>query len=237
MAVRGFFADLDGTLADSVLLLRDVYREFMRRMDRPESDAEFERLKGPPLVEVVSHLRVSHRLGASQVELERIYRGLVDEAYARVSSMPHATEVLTAAKRAGWIVGVVTSNGAERTRAWLERTRLLPQVDLVISGDDVSRGKPDPEPYRVALERAGADPDLSVAVEDSFQGATAARAAGLRTFLLLESGTRGRRQQGVRGIRSLAELLPVLAAQAVPAAISKTAWVSPSPRSRGAGSP
>ncbi len=237
MAVRGFFADLDGTLADSVLVLREVYREFMRRMDRPESDTEFERLKGPPLVEVVSRLRVSHRLSASQVELERIYRGLVDEAYARVDSMPHATEVLTAAKRAGWIVGVVTSNGAERTRAWLERTRLLPRVDLVISGDDVSRGKPDPEPYRVALERAGADSGVSIAVEDSPQGATAARAAGLRTFLLLESGAHARRQRGVRGISSLAELLPVLAAQALPLAISKTAWVTPSPRSRGTGSP
>jgi HAD superfamily hydrolase (TIGR01509 family) len=233
MAPRGFFVDLDGTLADSVRVLRNVYREFMRRMDRPESDAEFEHLKGPPLVEVVSWLRVSHRLSASQAELERIYRGLVDDAYAAVDSMPHAAEVLTAARRAGWVVGVVTSNGTERTRAWLERTRLLRQVDLVISGDDVSRGKPDPEPYRVALARTGANPDRSIAVEDSLQGATAARAAGLRTFLLLEEVAHAPRQQGVHRIRSLAELLPVLAAQGMPAAISEAAWERPSPRGTG----
>lgn len=218
MTTRGLFADLDGTLADSVNVLRDVYRDFMRRMDRPESDAEFERLNGPPLVEVVSQLRVRHRLGATQAELELIYRGLVDDAYLRVASMPHAAEVLTAAKGAGWIVGVVTSNGARRTRAWLERAGLGPQVDLVISGDDVTRGKPDPEPYRLALQRAGADPGLSIAVEDSLQGATAARSAGLRTFVLLEGGAHAHRQQGVCSIRSLAELLPVLAAQAMSAA-------------------
>jgi HAD superfamily hydrolase (TIGR01509 family) len=230
MAVRGFFADLDGTLADSVLVLREVYGEFMRRMDRRGSDAEFETLKGPPIAEIVSRLRVSHRLDTSQAELESLYRGLVDEAYAEVRSMPHAAELLGSAKRAGWVVGVVTSNNAARTTAWLERTRLLPHVDLVISGEDVSRGKPDPEPYRKALVRANADAGLSIAVEDSLQGAAAARAAGLRTFLLLESGAEAPRQQGVRGIRSLAELVPVLTAPAIPAAISTTAWESPSPR-------
>ncbi|MGH7126585.1 MAG: HAD family hydrolase [Stellaceae bacterium] len=215
MATRGFFIDLDGTLADSVDVLRDVYGEFMRRVGRPESDTEFERLKGPPLVEVVSQLSVSHRLSMSHVDLERMYGELVDEAYARVASMPHAAEVLVAAKRAGWIVGVVTSNGRERTLAWLERARLLPHVDLVISGDDVSRGKPDPEPYRLALQRAGTDPGISIAVEDSPQGASAAMAAGLSTFLLLESDACARRGQGVRSIRSLAELLPVLTPRAM----------------------
>ena len=230
MAGRALFADLDGTLADSVNVLRDVYRDFMRRMGRPESDTEFERLKGPPLVEVVSQLRRSHGLGQSEAELLRLYRALVDAAYATVATMPHAAEVLTAAKRSGWIVGIVTSNGTERTRAWLERTRLLPQVDLVVSGDDVSRGKPDPEPYRRAIERAKADPSLSIAVEDSPQGASAARAAGLRTFLLVESADRAVPQHGVRGICSLSDLLPLLEAQALPAAASKAAWDGTAPR-------
>ena len=223
MAVRAFFADLDGTLADSVHVLRNVYGEFMRRMGQPQSDSEFEGLKGPPLVEVVSQLRATHRLSASQSELECLYHELVDAAYARVAAIPRALEVLSAASEAGWVVGVVTSNGTARTRAWLQRTQLLPHVDFVVSGDDVSRGKPDPEPYRLALERAGADPGSSIAVEDSLQGAVAARAAGLRTFLIDGSGERPFRQQGMCGIRSLSELLPVLNADAMPPTISTAA--------------
>ena len=211
MAARGFFADLDGTLADSLSVLRGVYRGFMHRMGKRDTDAEFERLKGPPIAELVVHLRISHGLDQPSDELERIYRELVDEAYRQVDAMPHAAEVLAAAKRAGWVVGIVTSNGTQRTRAWLERTRLLSQVDLVISGDDVSRGKPDPEPYRRALARANCDPAHSIAIEDSPQGAAAARAAGLRTYLLRGRGDRPPPQQGVRDISSLAELLPVLA--------------------------
>ncbi len=233
MAVRGLFADLDGTLADSVNLLRDVYRDFMRRMGRPESDTEFEGLKGPPLVDVVSQLRRRHRLSQSEAELQHLYRSLVDTAYIKVATMPHATEVLTAAKRGGWIVGIVTSNGTERTRAWLERTRLLPLVDILVSGDDVVRGKPDPEPYCLAIERADADPGLSIAVEDSPQGAAAAHAAGLTTFLLLKSGARAVPQPGVRRIGSLSDLLPLLEGLAIPLAASRHASDLPAQRSSG----
>jgi len=232
MAVRGFFADLDGTLGDSVLVLRKAYGEFMRRVGRPPSDDEFDRLNGPPIASIVSHLRITHRLGGGQAELEQVYRGLVDQAYARVGFMPHAVEVLAAAKRGGLIVGVVTSNNARRARAWLERTGLLPQVDLVISGDDVSRGKPDPESYRRALLQAGAEPSLSIAVEDSLQGAAAARAAGLPTFLLLDRRSRAPRERGVRAIRSLAELLPLLDAPPIRATISRLASRRPGDRGR-----
>ena len=211
MPDRGFFADLDGTLADSLLVLRDAYRGFMRRVGRPDSDAEFERLNGPPVPAIVARLKASHGLEQSAGELERIYRELVDEAYRSVDPMPHAAEVLAAAGRAGWVVGVVTSNGAHRTRAWLERTQLLSSIDVVISGEDVSRGKPDPEPYRQALARAGCDPAQSIAVEDSSQGAAAARAAGLATFLLGEQRDGAALQSGVSAIGSLADLLPVLA--------------------------
>jgi len=103
----------------------------------------------------------------------------------------------------------------------------------VVSGDDVSRGKPDPEPYRVAIERADADPGLSIAVEDSPQGAAAARAAGLRTFLLRGGRDRAPPQQGVRGIRSLSDLLPLLEARAMPAAVAKAAWDAPTRRGSG----
>jgi HAD superfamily hydrolase (TIGR01509 family) len=211
MPDRGFFADLDGTLADSLLVLRDAYRGFMARVGRPDSDAEFELLKGPPVPAIVAQLRASHGLEQSASELERIYRELVDEAYRSVDPMPHAAEVLAAAGRAGWVVGVVTSNGALRTRAWLERTRLSASIDLVISGEDVSRGKPDPEPYRQAIARAGCDPAQSIAVEDSLQGAAAARAAGLAIFLLGPHQGSAASQPGVCAIGSLAELLPVLA--------------------------
>jgi HAD superfamily hydrolase (TIGR01509 family) len=60
----------------------------------------------------------------------------------------------------------------------------------LISGDDVSRKKPDPQGYRLALARAGLDPQRVVVVEDSAQGLESARGAGLTTLVTLSSLSR-----------------------------------------------
>ena len=54
----------------------------------------------------------------------------------------------------------------------------MPGFDTVVTGEVVSRGKPDPEPYLLAARRLGVDPRDCVAVEDSRTGATSAAAAG-----------------------------------------------------------
>lgn len=62
--------------------------------------------------------------------------------------------------------------------------------DTVVTGDVVSRGKPDPEPYHVAMERIAAStgapvrPDRCVAIEDSVTGARSAFASGARTLVV-----------------------------------------------------
>ena len=57
----------------------------------------------------------------------------------------------------------------------------LPYLRFSISLDDVSHGKPHPEPYTMAAERLGVAPVRLLAVEDSESGVASARAAGLRT--------------------------------------------------------
>jgi beta-phosphoglucomutase-like phosphatase (HAD superfamily) len=59
---------------------------------------------------------------------------------------------------------------------------MLGEIDLefVLAGDVVSKKKPDPEIYLLALERTGLAPDECIVVEDSHNGILAAKAAGLR---------------------------------------------------------
>ncbi|MDQ4069077.1 MAG: HAD-IA family hydrolase [Actinomycetota bacterium] len=80
--------------------------------------------------------------------------------------------------------GVALAVGTTGSRRWVERLlkRLLPSVawDVVVAGDDVENRKPDPEVFNVALEKLGLEaPDGVVVVEDSAEGVSAAKAAGL----------------------------------------------------------
>ncbi len=63
----------------------------------------------------------------------------------------------------------------------------LPIPDVVVSSEDIERGKPDPQCYQVAASRLGVDPRRCLVVEDSPHGLAAAKAAGCATIALLTS--------------------------------------------------
>ena len=118
------------------------------------------------------------------------YYSILDRLYLRAQVSPYAPEALMKAKNMGWTIGVVTSSFQQRAVAWLVEHNIAPLVDFIISGDSCARGKPAPDPYIMAMERAGCSAENSCAVEDSLQGVQSAMAAGLQTFCYIHEGNR-----------------------------------------------
>jgi beta-phosphoglucomutase-like phosphatase (HAD superfamily) len=58
------------------------------------------------------------------------------------------------------------------------------RFDVTVAGDEVSRGKPHPEPYLTACDRLGVDPATAVVVEDALNGVRSAEAAGCRVVVV-----------------------------------------------------
>jgi len=95
--------------------------------------------------------------------------------------MPGASRLLAAADARCWAVSIVTSNGSELARRWLEETELKKYVVSVVGQEMVSQAKPAPDLYLYALALSGCCREGSIAVEDSPAGALAALGAGIRT--------------------------------------------------------
>lgn len=180
----GLFLDLDGTLANSLTVMKDAYVAFLARFGKAASDVEFERLNGPRLEEIVTILAKTHRLSFPERELLAVYKGIISAAYSDVPPSEGARELLAAARSLGRRVGVVTSNSASLTWDWLENVELKDMVDTIVAADDVERGKPHPEPYLLALAKTECQAKGSLAIEDSPTGAQAAMAAGIETLFL-----------------------------------------------------
>jgi mannitol-1-/sugar-/sorbitol-6-phosphatase len=181
---RGLFVDLDGTLADSLGVLRKVYSRFLAEFGHEGHDAEFDQLNGPKMTEIVSILRMRYELPGEADELGLIYNQLIDETYKEVLPRPGAMELLENAAQRDWNLTLVTSNLRARAEKWLARNGFSSVLQSVVCGEEVPRGKPFPDLYEVAVARSGCVLDDSIAVEDSPQGAQAALAAGLRTFVI-----------------------------------------------------
>jgi len=120
------------------------------------------------------------------------------------------TEVLDAL-HGRYSMGVVTSSRRDHFDVIHRSTDLLRYFDFVVTADDVSRTKPDPELYLRAVERSGVAADACVAIEDSERGLASATGAGIKCLVVPSGLTRHQRFAGAhRILGSVAELLEVL---------------------------
>ena len=93
--------------------------------------------------------------------------------------MPGVLEHIQESRRLGLKLGVASSSSLAWVEGHLAERGLFSLFQSVATREDVARIKPDPALYLVALQRLGVAPDRAVAIEDSLNGLTAAKRAGM----------------------------------------------------------
>ena len=170
--------DMDGLLVDTEPLWFESETEVMARLGAPWTKADQERLLGGSMEHTVGYLLGKATRPAPPAEIARwMMDGMLRRAAAgRVTIRPGARELLAEIAAAGIPHALVTGSQREFTEAVLASTGL--NFTVTVTGDDVSRPKPDPEPYRLAAKLLDAAPERCVALEDSPSGVTSATEAG-----------------------------------------------------------
>ena len=103
--------------------------------------------------------------------------------------MPGAAELLSRVRRTGRQIAIVTNNTVVEQRLKLDRCRLTPLVDLLVTSEEVGISKPDPEIFHAALRRLNRAPADAVMLGDNWAAdVEGARAAGIRAVWLNRSG-------------------------------------------------
>ncbi|MDQ4038767.1 MAG: HAD family phosphatase [Actinomycetota bacterium] len=176
--------DLDGTLLDSEPLWFAAERQLVEEYGHAWAPEEGEQLVGWSLWDSATFLREQVGVDLPQPAIiERLQSQVVTGVVQAPPWRPGALELLAEVRAAGVPTGLVTMSYRQMTDAV---TAALPDgaFTAVVSGDQVSRGKPHPDPYLLAAQRLGVDPSGCVAIEDSMTGATSARAAGCAVLVV-----------------------------------------------------
>lgn len=87
-------------------------------------------------------------------------------------------------RQAGYRLGVASNSVRRTVEEMMERSDLLRYLDVIVSNEDVARGKPDPEMYVKAMATLGVEPHEVVVVEDNENGVRAATAAGAHVLVV-----------------------------------------------------
>jgi HAD superfamily hydrolase (TIGR01509 family) len=93
-------------------------------------------------------------------------------------------EFLDALREGGHPYAIVTSTSRRTTEKHLTLAGIRVRFDVIVTGSDITNGKPHPEPYLLGAERIGAKPAQCLAVEDSGPGVASAHAAGAITVMI-----------------------------------------------------
>lgn len=175
--------DMDGTLISSMESVTRCWTQWAHEFG--VTAAEFARfaLHGRPAAEIVADLVPAPRTEAA---LRRIEDLEVADA-AGVQVLPGTHELVGSLPDGAW--AVVTSATRRLAEARLGEAGLRPP--LLIAADDITRGKPDPEPYLFAATKLGVDPAGCVVFEDAPTGLVSGRTAGMRTVALATTHARG----------------------------------------------
>lgn len=179
--------DMDGTLVDTERVSQAAWRRAAQDLGFQMPEHILNAFVGCSIPNARAMInaefgneQLTDRLFAHQAEL---FFALEDE---ELEMRPGAYEAVQALDAAGITVALATSTAREHAMPLMERFGLAPYFAATVCGDEVERAKPEPDIYLKAAQLLGSDPVACAAVEDSNNGARAAIAAGMRTFVVPE---------------------------------------------------
>lgn len=171
--------DMDGTLVDTEPYWIAAEYDLVTAYGGTWSDEHAHALVGQQLLTSAAYIR---QHGPVPLEPQAIVAAMLARVVERLSAhapwRPGVLELLAAQASAGVPSALVTSSWRPLADALLAAAP-AGTFAAVVTGDEVTRGKPDPEPYLVAAARLGLAPADCLAIEDSRPGTASARAAGV----------------------------------------------------------
>ncbi|MDO5699605.1 MAG: HAD family phosphatase [Dermatophilus congolensis] len=175
--------DMDGTLIDSEPYWIAEEFALVESFGGTWSLEHSEHLIGANLWYSAEYIREHTPVTLEPVDLiNRLQSGVIKRLRHELPWRPGARELLGALGAAGVPCGLVTMSWRAMVDAVLET--LPGAFAIAISGDEVSKGKPDPEPYLVGAEAIGVPIEKCIALEDSPTGVASAYASGARTIAI-----------------------------------------------------
>jgi HAD superfamily hydrolase (TIGR01509 family) len=185
------FFDLDGTLADSIQAMYQVYIDFLNGFDKRGTKEEFEKLNGPSLSEIVSILKTRYALIDDEVSLADTYRKKISDAYKNiVKPMSGASGVLEVLKNRGYKILLVTSASQEIATEFIKHQRWDKYFENYVFGNEIKKAKPASDIYDLALKKVNASSGSVVIVEDSYNGIKSAKSTGAFVIGLAHNQTK-----------------------------------------------
>ncbi|MFY0688194.1 MAG: HAD family phosphatase [Cyclobacteriaceae bacterium] len=180
--LKAILFDFDGTLVDSEKFHFDCWNEVLVEFNvQLEYEYYLDHFAGIPTTQNAIHLTKAYDLNTSPDELVKMREdfALIKLDELEVELMPYVEEILNITE-AKYRMGIVTGSPRHDVDKTLGKLGWENRFECIITRDDVSNSKPNPESYLKALVQMNLSSDECIVFEDTENGVKSAKAAGLR---------------------------------------------------------
>lgn len=183
---EGVVFDVDGVLFNTERLMHQIWHEVGAEMGWPQPGRDYLEFVGNGRSVIFEKMLTFYGPDFPKEEFLTTCSQTLQDRVEQfgVPLKPGVREILDFLKEQNIPIAIATSTAMRRTGKRMELTGLAPYFSAMITGDQVTHGKPDPEIYLLACKALGTDPSRTLAVEDSRNGILSATAAGMPTVMI-----------------------------------------------------
>jgi HAD superfamily hydrolase (TIGR01509 family) len=188
--IRAVIFDLDGVLADSEPWWNKIDATLLAEHGVTYRGEHHRNVLGVSYRLAVEFYKKAFGLSIPSEQMMRRRGEIATEFFAnRIDPFPATRQVLEELRHMNPPVrlALATSSVSTSARPFLDRHRLTPFFEVIVTGEEVERGKPHPDIYLRAAEKLDVATDACLVIEDSLSGIAAAKAANMRVAAIPDS--------------------------------------------------
>jgi beta-phosphoglucomutase family hydrolase len=172
--------DMDGVLADTAPYHFSAWQEIFQKKGVKFTEEDFCYSFGLRNDSIIRHVlgqqTTQDEIEAIAREKEATFRKMIGQ---NIKPLPGAVELLQSLRKHGVKMAIASSTPIENIRLITSSLGIANCFQTIVTGHDVTEGKPSPQVFLLAAQRLGVKPGNCVVIEDAVAGVTAARKAGM----------------------------------------------------------
>lgn len=191
--IKAFIFDFDGVIVDSVGLHEKAEAETCQKFNIRVPQEERVRFRGKKIDEIFGECSKLYGTGNEPIDEMVSYKTKLYLKYAsdELRLVPGIIDFLNTLNNSGAYRCAITTSGQEVVqKRIMEQFHLSKFFELIVTSKDVTKGKPNPEPYTITVERLQLQPNECLVIEDAVNGIRSAKISGCHACGLTTNTTK-----------------------------------------------
>ena len=181
--VKAVLFDLDGTLVDSMSMWKEIDVDYLGKFNLPVPETLQQDIEGLSMYQTAVYFKETFGIPDDLETIQNTWNAMAYDKYTNeVPLKPFVRPFLDLIRSKNIPCGIATSNSRVLTEAILKSHGIEDYFQVMVTGDEVTKGKPDPQVYLQAAGKIGVDPKACIVFEDIPFGIMAGKRAGMTVY-------------------------------------------------------